>query len=288
MKYQVLHITTDFAEEWQKEVFDQELCDLGVDTIDAGLGPEQAGHADYYIPSDLWEQNQEAIQAQISNTEGATLLSVEEVPDENWNAVWEAEHPVQELPLGVKIIPHCAFGAGHHETTAMMIEALMTPHLTSPCRGGTTLTGKNVLDNGCGTGVLGIFAKKLGAAHVLAVDIDDKSVQNTLENAALNGVELDVRLGSVNEQGERSVLCQTKGRSVFDLVLANIHRNILLAQMPIYARIIKEGGEVWMSGFYETDCPALEEEAKKNGLRLIEVRANGEWRMMRCRKEVLH
>ena len=281
MKYHVLHITTDFAEEWQKEVFDQELCDLGVDTIDAGLEPEQAGHADYYIPSDLWEQNQEAIQAQISDTEGATLLSVEEVPDENWNAVWEAEHPVQELPLGVKIIPHCAFGAGHHETTAMMIEALIN------FKSQISNFKFNVLDNGCGTGVLGIFAKKLGAAHVLAVDIDDKSVQNTLENAALNGVELDVRLGSVNEQGERSVLCQTEGRSVFDLVLANIHRNILLAQMPIYARIIKEGGEVWMSGFYETDCPALEEEAKKNGLQLIEVRANGEWRMMRCRKEEL-
>ena len=281
MKYHVLHITTDFAEEWQKEVFDQELCDLGVDTIDAGLEPEQAGHADYYIPSDLWEQNQEAIQAQISDTEGATLLSVEEVPDENWNAVWEAEHPVQELPLGVKIIPHCAFGAGHHETTAMMIEALIN------FKSQISNFKFNVLDNGCGTGVLGIFAKKLGAAHVLAVDIDDKSVQNTLENAALNGVELDVHLGSVSEQGERSVLCQTEGRSVFDLILANIHRNILLAQMPIYARIIKEGGEVWMSGFYETDCPALEEEAQKNGLRLIEVRANGEWRMMRCRKEEL-
>lgn len=281
MKYHVLHITTDFAEEWQKEVFDQELCDLGVDTIDGGLEPEQAGHADYYIPSDLWAQNQEAIQAQISETEGATLLSVDEVPDENWNAVWEAEHPVQELPLGVKIIPHCAFGAGHHETTAMMIEALI--HFKSQISN----LKFNVLDNGCGTGVLGIFAKKLGAAHVLAVDIDDKSVQNTLENAALNGVELDVRLGSVSEQGERSVLCQTEGRTVFDLVLANIHRNILLAQMPIYARIIKEGGEVWMSGFYETDCPALKEEAEKNGLRLIEVRANGEWRMMRCRKEEL-
>ena len=281
MKYHVLHITTDFAEEWQKEVFDQELCDLGVDTIDAGLEPEQAGHADYYIPSDLWEQNQDAIQAQISDTEGATLLSVDEVPDQNWNAVWEAEHPVQELPLGVKIIPHCAFGAGHHETTAMMIEALIN------FKSQISNFKFNVLDNGCGTGVLGIFAKKLGAAHVLAVDIDDKSVQNTIENAALNGVELDVRLGSVSEQGERSVLCQTEGRSVFDLVLANIHRNILLAQMPIYARIIKEGGEVWMSGFYETDCPALEEEAQKNGLQLIEVRANGEWRMMRCRKEEL-
>ena len=159
----------------------------------------------------------------------------------------------------------------------------MTPHLTSPCRGGTTLTGKNVLDNGCGTGVLGIFAKKLGAAHVLAVDIDDKSVQNTLENAALNGVELDVRLGDISSFpfGEET------GLGAFDLILANIHRNILLVQMPIYARIIKEGGEVWMSGFYETDCPALEEEAKKNGLQPIEVRANGEWRMMRCRKEEL-
>ena len=281
MKYHVLHITTDFAEEWQKEVFDQELCDLGVDTIDGGLEPEQAGHADYYIPSDLWEQNQEAIQAQISDTEGVSLVSANAAPDENWNAVWEAEHPVQELPLGVKIIPHCAFGAGHHETTAMMIEALIN------FKSQISNFKFNVLDNGCGTGVLGIFAKKLGAAHVLAVDIDDKSVQNTLENAALNGVELDVCLGSVSEQGERSVLCQTEGRSVFDLVLANIHRNILLAQMPIYARIIKEGGEVWMSGFYETDCPALEEEAQKNGLRLIEVRANGEWRMMRCRKEEL-
>lgn len=278
MKYQVLHITTDFAEEWQKEVFDQKLCDLGVDTIDAGLEPEQAGHADYYIPSDLWEQNQEAIQAQISDTEGATLLSVEEVPDENWNAVWEAEHPVQELPLGVKIIPHCAFGAGHHETTAMMIEALIN------FKSQISNFKFNVLDNGCGTGVLGIFAKKLGAAHVLAVDIDDKSVQNTLENAALNGVELDVRLGSVNEQGERSVLCQTKGRSVFDLVLANIHRNILLAQMPIYARIIKEGGEVWMSGFYETDCPALQAAAEAEGLRLLATQANNEWRLLRFKK----
>ena len=268
MKYHVLHITTDFAEEWQKEVFDQELCDLGVDTIDG---------EDYYIPSDLWEQNQEAIQAQISDTEGATLLSVDEVPDENWNAVWEAEHPVQELPLGVKIIPHCAFGAGHHETTAMMIEALIN------FKSQISNFKFNVLDNGCGTGVLGIFAKKLGAAHVLAVDIDDKSVQNTLENAALNGVELDVRLGDISSFpfGEET------GLGAFDLILANIHRNILLAQMPIYARITKEGGEVWMSGFYESDCAALEEEAQKNGLRLIEVRANGEWRMMRCRKEEL-
>ena len=118
---------------------------------------------------------------------------------------------------------------------------------------------------------------------MLAVDIDDKSVANTIENAALNGVEIEARLGDISSLPFREGL----GLGSFDLVLANIHRNILLAQMPIYARIIKEGGEVWMSGFYETDCPALEEEAQKNGLQLIEVRANGEWRMMRCRKEEL-
>jgi ribosomal protein L11 methyltransferase len=265
MHYHCLHIKTDFAEEWQKDLFDQALCNLGVDTIDG---------EDYYIPSDLWQENQGLIQEQLATIH--CPLSVDEVPDENWNAVWEAEHPVQELPLGVKIIPHCAFGAGHHETTAMMIDALIA--------NSQQLKAPKVLDNGCGTGVLGIFAKKLGAAHVLAIDIDDKSVENTRENAALNGVEIEARLGSLSEPSERSLFFEHSGLSSFDLILANIHRNILLAQMPIYAHILKEGGEVWMSGFYESDCPALEEEAKKNGLQLIEVRANGEWRWMRCRK----
>ena len=262
MHYHCLHIKTEFAEEWQKDLFDQELCDLGVDTIDG---------EEYYIPSDLWEQNQEALQAHISETSGATLLSVNEVADQNWNAVWEAEHPIQELPLGVKIIPHCAFGAGHHETTSMMIEALIE-----------NAQMVNVLDNGCGTGVLGIFAKKLGAAHVLAIDIDDKSVTNTLVNAALNDVEIDARLGDLSNP---SPLRGELERG-FGLILANIHRNILLAQMPLYARYLADGGEVWMSGFYETDCAVLEEEAKKNGLQVIEVRENGEWRLMKCRKAV--
>ena len=270
MKYHVLHIKTDFAEEWQKDVFDQQLCDLGVDTIDGtGSEPEQAGCAAYYIPTELWEQNQTAIKEQL--TIYNSQFTISEVPDENWNAAWEAEHPVQELPLGVTIVPHCAFGAGHHETTSMMIEALLK----------TDLTGKKVLDNGCGTGVLGIFAKKRGAESVIAIDIDDKSVQNTLENAALNGVEIDARLGDLSTHPFSKGL--EDGSS--DLILANIHRNILLAQMPLYARVLKKGGEVWMSGFYETDIPALQTAAEQEGLSLIEVRENGEWRWMRCRKE---
>ena len=269
MRYHILHIETSFAEEWQKDLFDQAICDLGVDTIDG---------EDYYIPSDLWEQNQAAIKEYLSPFN--FQFSISPCPDENWNAAWEAEHPVQELPLGVRIVPHCAFGAGYHETTSMMINALLENAKMQDASSfvlGTSSLGtlSHVLDNGCGTGVLGIFAKRLGAETVVAIDIDDKSVENARENAALNGVEMDVRLGDLSS----FVL------SPFNLILSNIHRNILLSQMSLYARLLCAGGELWMSGFYEADCPALQAAAEAEGLTLTDVLANGEWRMMKCRKE---
>ena len=255
MRYHCIHIKTDFAEEWQEDVFNQQLCELGIDTIDG---------EDYYIPSELLDAQWSNIQSQISNTEGAMLLGIEECPDENWNATWEAEHPVQELPLGIRIIPHCAFGAGHHETTSMMIESLLA----------ADLSGKNVFDHGTGTGVLAIFAKRLGAQHVIAIDIDDKSVENAKENAALNDEMIDVRLGSTPPENEH-----------FDLIVANIHRNILLANMPAYAACLVPQGELWLSGFYESDILALQEAAQHEGLTLTHVLANGEWRLMKYRKE---
>ena len=278
MQYHVLHIQTAFDEEWQKDLFDQQLCDLGIDTIDG---------EDYYIPTELWLQNQAAIEAFLSSslippsgeTEGGFTVSA--VPDENWNAAWEAEHPMQELPMGVKIIPHCAFGAGHHETTGMMIDELLNHQSSFVHR-----TFVDVLDNGCGTGVLGIFAKKLGAEKVIAIDIDDKSVANTIENAALNGVEIDARLGNLSAfDFYRSA---RKHLSTFDLILANIHRNILLEQMPCYARLLRTDGELWISGFYETDCPALLAAAEANGLRHITTHANGDWRMMTFKRTTEH
>lgn len=253
MRYHCLHIKTDFAEEWQKDLFEQQLFDLGVDTIDGDA---------YYIPSEVLEANQSTITDYLSSFN--FQFSIEPCPDENWNAAWEAEHPVQELPLGIKIVPHCAFGAGHHETTSMMIESLLEHDLK----------GKRVLDHGTGTGVLAIFAKRLGAATVVAVDIDEKSVENAIENAALNGETIDVRLGSTPPQGP------------FDLILANIHRNILLANMPAYAAQLTPQGEVWLSGFYESDCEVLKAAAQKEGLHVTHVLARGEWRLMRCQKEV--
>ena len=259
MRYHVAHIDLHFAEEWQNDLFVQSLFDAGFDTFDG---------QDAYIPSDAWTENQAAIKALFANTDEAQLIGVEPCPDENWNATWEAEHPMQELALGVRIIPHCAFGAGYHETTSMMIDALMT----------SDLQGKAVLDHGTGTGVLAIFAKRLGAAEVLALDIDDKSVSNAKENAALNNERIDVDLcGPVLDPFNIK-------HSTFNLILANIHRNILLSNMPSYAACLAPGGQLWLSGFFESDIPALIDSAASYGLHPIEAVSNGDWRLLKLSK----
>lgn len=256
MKYHVLHIQTDFAEEWQADVFNQQISELGIDTIDA---------QDYYIQSELWEQNADEIKTLCASTEGVSMLGVEECPDNNWNAAWEAEHPMMELPLGVRIIPHCAFGAGHHETTSMMIDALLhTSVLHFP--------QSTVLDHGTGTGVLAIFAKKLGAERVVAIDIDDKSVINARENAELNQVDIEVFLGDSPLTANHP--------TQYNLILANIHRNVLLANMPAYAAGLTSNGQLWISGFYEEDCPTLIRAAQEQGLQWVETHSNGDWRML--------
>ena len=250
MQYSVATFDFHFAQEWQADVFAQGLFDLGFDTIDDKKA---------YIPTEKLRAQEATIRAFIGSTEEVTLLGIEDCPDENWNATWEAEHPMQELPLGVKIIPHCAFGAGHHETTSMMIESLLA----------YPLEGKRVLDHGTGTGVLAIMAKRLGAEEVIAVDIDDKSVDNACENAKLNEVEIDVRLGDCPPD------------EPFDLILANIHRNILLANMTSYAACLRPGGQLWLSGFYDSDCSTLTEEAEKQGLYLLDKQERGEWRLLK-------
>ena len=205
--------------------------------------------------------------------------------------------------MDVVIIPHCAFGAGHHETTGMMIDALME----------RDLTGCRVLDNGCGTGVLGIFAAKRGADSVLAIDIDEKSVENTLENAARNGVTIRALQGTLEtiaddnsvrvrpdmsglkdhievrvrkrprllkDQIENSQIVNGQIVQSFDLILANIHRNILLSQLPLYAQLSKE---VWLSGFYEQDAPTLIAAAEKVGLHVVGHNQRNGWSMLQLR-----
>lgn len=261
MKYNVATIDCTGLEEWQTDVLSQSLADMGFDSFEQDEETMRA-----YIPSEQLSVVSELTKMITEN--GARLLSFEACADENWNAVWESEHEVEELPLGVRIVPHCAFGAGHHETTAMMINELLNSKRLS------TLNSKHstILDMGTGTGVLAIMAAKLGAEKVVAVDIDENSVKNAQENAEANGVRIDVRLGANVPEG------------AYSLIMANIHRNILLAQMANYARTLLIGGELWLSGFYEADCPTLIAAAEAQGLQHTGTRENGEWRMLTFEK----
>lgn len=207
---------------------------------------------------------------------------ISEVNDEDWNATWEQEgfEPIMiadkcviydakdadkinsddSLPkMKIGIDARQAFGTGTHETTQMMVGTLLE----------LDLKGKHVLDCGCGTGILGIVAAKCGASEVVGYDIDDWSVRNALHNAELNGVKMDVF------EGDKGVLSHVSG--LFDVVLANINRNILLADMPAFRDVMGSDSLLIISGFYEEDIPVLLDKAKELGLKEVSRKTNGDW-----------
>jgi ribosomal protein L11 methyltransferase len=210
-----------------------------------------------------------------------TSLNVEFVEDQNWNETWEAQFdPVRvgdfcliraqfhksdpNILYEIIIDPKQAFGTGHPETTYLMIEEMSK----------LDFTGKTVLDLGCGTGILSIFALKLGAASVTAADIEEASVENTEENLVLNGVKAEVLLGSVDV---------VRGRQ-FDIILANINRNTIMMLMPEIISNIKENGIILFSGFLESNFHEVTDLAQENGLRPILKRRMGEWLCLGFRK----
>ena len=135
------------------------------------------------------------------------------------------------------------------------------------------IEGKTVLDMGCGTSILAILASMRGARAVTAIDIDDWCVENSKDNVRLNGIT-NISI----EQGDASSL---KGRNPFDLIIANINRNVLLADMHAYAQAMHPGSEIYMSGFYTDDIPLLQEEARKHGLQFVHSAEKEHWAMAR-------
>lgn len=202
--------------------------------------------------------------------------TIVEAEDKNWNEQWEKEgfKPVviadrvlvtnqqdaaSSYDYKIIIDPHQAFGTGGHQTTGMIIERLL--HMD--------LAGLDVLDAGCGTGILSIFALMRGAKHVFAYDIDNWSVRNTLENVALNSVApIDV------VEGDASVL--TEGLS-YDVVLANINRNILLTDMPAFRSVMHKGSRLVLSGFYVEDIESLKAKAAELGLTFVNQTERENW-----------
>lgn len=215
---------------------------------------------------------------------GATFTVHEHAP-ENWNARWEANfpplrvgnfcgiradfHPPTEgVRFDLVIHPKMAFGTGHHATTHQMVETL--EHLD--------LAGKRVLDYGCGTGVLAILAKQLGAAYVHAVDIEAPAYENTLENAARNGVRLEtVRCGT---------LATTRDEAVFDVILANINRNVILASLPELAQRCAPGGVLLTSGYLRADAAQLDAALEAHGFARVARREREGWLCTHSRRWV--
>ena len=247
-----------------------------------------------YVQQSLFLQ--EVLDAVIANFpfEGTHIIyNVREAEDKDWNEQWEQEgfepieirrkkddgrcviiHDGRHLPsdighqtsdiISIEIDAHLAFGTGTHETTRMLCSTLLD----------MDLKGKRILDCGCGTGILGICALKLGADSCVGYDIDEWSADNTRHNAVINHV--DDHLTSLC--GDSSILDTVNGK--FDLVLANINRNILLADMPHFVRVMKPGATLILSGFYEADCTLLSSKAQQLGLKLIATRTNGDWASM--------
>lgn len=282
MKYYVANFDIECAEELlqpARELLSAAACEAGFEAFedtDNGI----AG----YVQRPLYDK--EALDAAIADymPEGTQVTyNIEDVPDQDWNQDWEdqgfepigvsdhlviydAKHTDMSMFAGddgvmrIFIEARNAFGTGTHQTTRMILRRLL----------GMDLTGKSVLDCGCGTGILGIVASRLGANRVLGYDIDEWSSENAKHNAALNGVEnLDVLLG------DASVLDGVKEE--FDVVIANINRNILLNDMTAFRSHLKTGGRLILSGFYETDVPMLEQAVQSNGLTIIDVVTDEEW-----------
>ena len=214
---------------------------------------------------------------------GVTITyNTEEIPDQDWNETWEAEgfepivvdgkvtiydaHHVEDAeqfssPIQIGIQARNAFGTGNHETTRMIVSTLLE----------LPLTGRRVLDCGCGTGILDITAIKCGAASVVAYDIDEFSSDNARHNAVLNGVgeQIDVLLGNAN------VLSHVEG--IFDVVLANINRNVLLQDMEAFHNVMASGASLVLSGFYTEDAPMLLQKAETLGLHEVSRKVDNNW-----------
>lgn len=271
MNYIELLFTTLFQEEYQQDLLMNALAETGFDTfeeVDFGFKA--------YIPAANF--NQEDLDDRLEPFHGVLNFSYEVnlIPHKNWNAVWESNfQPIQikdqiwvratfhkprpDFPFEIVIDPKMAFGTGHHQTTSMMMDWMLD----------TVFIGKKVLDMGCGTGILAILASKKGAAKVVAIDNDPICCESTKENAALNNVEnIEVFCGSKEAIPNEG----------FDIILANINRNILLNQMETYQRSLKPGGLLFLSGFYENpDLELLKAEAEKYGLQFLERKKMQDW-----------
>ncbi|QCX53857.1 50S ribosomal protein L11 methyltransferase [Elizabethkingia sp. JS20170427COW] len=255
------------VEPWS-EILMAELIEVGFDSF-----TENPDGILAYITTDLLKEEDVKELWLLNHDEVKISYTYKEMPNINWNEEWEKNftpinienkvliraefHESQGLEEEIIIQPKMSFGTGHHATTYLMIQQMMDMDFKD----------KKVLDMGCGTSVLAIYAKKRGAKDVLGIDIDEWAVENSKENAERNHTPLRVELGTAENLGAEH----------FDIVLANINRNILISDIPKYVEVLEQGGSLLLSGLCFFDVDDILEVCQQQNLQLQRKIQREEW-----------
>jgi len=280
MNYFELTFTCNPCNEIVTEILSANLAELGFESfVDTDNGIQA------YIQEQLFDKA--AVDSVLKDfpIEAEIAYKSELIADRNWNEEWEKNyfqplviddkcvikstfHPkTANFDYNILIDPKMAFGTGHHQTTELVIREILKQDFTN----------KSVLDMGCGTAILAILASMRGANPVTAIDIDEWAYDNAKENLELNNImNVDVLIGGAE------LLDSTK--ATFDIILANINRNILLNDIHSYASVLNKGGLLYMSGFYTEDIASIEDECNKYGLELIDSNSKDNWAVVKFSK----
>ena len=278
MNYYELQITIGSFDEWH-DILVAYLAELDYESF-----VEETPILKAYIQEAHYDGQKLQALLKALNEKGAPIATFELalLPQQNWNATWEAQFepviindnlrivaPFHTLAptngIEIKILPKMSFGTGHHQTTHLICENMLA----------LELRGKKVLDMGAGTGVLAILAERLGAAQIDAVEIEEWSAENILENIVLNGsTNITAIHGGAPE-------IPSEG---YEVMLANINKNVLLDQLPIYGRVIAQDGLLMLSGFFVTDAPDLIAAAAQVGFEWVRTDARENWAVVLLKK----
>lgn len=271
MDYIELTIQINNSRGFEQDMVAYELGELGFESFEYNEDGLKA-----YCVASLFDEKQINEWKELHRDDMPINYSYALIKEKNWNEIWEKNyfspivignecvihssfhHDIPTAKYDILIDPKMSFGTGHHETTILMIQTILT----------LDLVGKSLLDMGCGTGILAILASMRGASPVTAIDIDEWAYTNSLENFRLNGFS-----GIEMDQGGAELLSGRK----FDIILANINRNILLTDMHHYSACLTQGDLLVMSGFYDADRPAIYEEAQENNLTLLGFVEKNKW-----------
>ncbi|MCG8581103.1 MAG: 50S ribosomal protein L11 methyltransferase [Bacteroidales bacterium] len=270
MEYTKVQVIVTPVNQIANELLMAQMGEMGFDSFE-----ENDNGFNAYIQSSLFDSdNILSIESPIDGIE--LSFNIEVIADQNWNDEWEKNF-FQPIVIADKCVirssfhemehnadyeiiidPRMSFGTGHHETTSLIVQYILE----------LDVKGLNILDMGCGTAILGMLCAKKGAAQITGIDIDEWAYNNALENIRLNNVtNMNVLLGGADLLNEQQ----------YDLILANINRNILLNDMAGYAKVLKPGGQILFSGFYTEDIDTIDNMARQYNLELKSKKTDNNW-----------